>query len=121
MTTPPDPKQPSPTPQPFPPLEVPPDVDANYSNLVRISHSVAEIVLDFARILPYQGSMPGQGAPRVTARILMSPIGAKLFYKALGDNLARYEATFGAITLPGDSSLATDLFKQIHPPEPPKE
>ena len=121
MTKPPDPNQPQPTPQSFPPLEVPPDVDANYSNLVRISHSVAEIVLDFARLLPYQGGTPGQGMPRVTARILMSPIGAKLFYKALGDNLARYETTFGPITLPGDSSLAADLFKQIHPPEPPKE
>lgn len=117
----PDPKQAPPAPQPLPPLDVPVDVEANYSNLVRISHSVAEIVLDFARLLPYQGSIPGQATPRVTARILMSPIGAKLFYKALGDNLARYEATFGAITLPGDSSLATDLFKQIHPPEPPKE
>jgi hypothetical protein len=51
----------------------------------------------------------------------MSPIGAKLFYHALGENLARYEANFGEINLPGGNSLATDLFKPTHPPEPPKE
>jgi hypothetical protein len=45
---------------------------------------------------------------------------AKLFLNALKENLARYEATFGEIRLPGDNSLASDLFKQIRPPEPPK-
>jgi hypothetical protein len=50
---------------------------------------------------------------------LMSPIGAKLFYRALGDNLQRYESVFGEIRLPGDSNLASTLFKGIHPPEKP--
>lgn len=49
----------------------------------------------------------------------MSPIGAKLFYRALGDNLQRYESVFGEIRLPGDNNLANTLFKGIHPPEKP--
>jgi len=50
---------------------------------------------------------------------LMSPIAAKLFLRALTENIARYETVFGEIHLPGNSSLATDLFRNIHPPEPP--
>jgi len=82
-----------------------------YSNLVRISHTPAEFVLDFARLLP------GSAAARVVARLLMSPVGAKLFYRALGENLARYEAAFGEITLPGGPSLAENLFRPAQPPE----
>jgi hypothetical protein len=50
----------------------------------------------------------------------MSPVGAKLLHRALGENLARYEANFGEIRMPGDSRLADDLFKGIHPPKPPE-
>ena len=95
----------------IPNLELPSDLEAIYSNMVRISHSPAELVLDFARILP------GSPGARVYARLVMSPIGAKLFYRALGENLARYEASFGEIPLPGDASLADNLFGQIHPPK----
>lgn len=95
------------------PIEVPEDITIQYSNLVRISHSPSDLVMDFGHLLP------GQKA-KVVARIVMSPIGAKLFLKALTENLARYETTFGEIRLPGDPSLANDLFKQIRPPETPK-
>lgn len=93
-------------------LELPEDLEAIYANLVRISHSPAELVFDFACMLP------GKPEAEVISRILMSPVGAKMFYKALGSNLARYEASFGAITLPGSSaSLAQDLFRHIQPPD----
>jgi hypothetical protein len=95
------------------PLEVPEEINIQYSNLVRISHSPSDLVMDFGHVLP------GQKA-KLVSRIVMSPIGAKLFMKALTENLARYESTFGEIRLPGDASLANDLFKQIRPPEPPK-
>lgn len=98
----------------IPPMDVPDDLQPIYSNLVRISHSPSEIVLDFSRVLP------GQLNLHVLARILMTPIGAKLLFRALGDNLARYEAAYGEIKMPGDTGLANDLFGQIHPPEPPK-
>ena len=106
MTTPPVRQPPA-----APVIEVPPGMEPAYSNLVRISHSPAELVFDFARLLP------GQTAAQVVARLLMSPMGAKLLYRALGENLARYEAAFGEIPVPRDASLADDLF---HPPRPPE-
>jgi hypothetical protein len=48
----------------------------------------------------------------------MSPLGAKLLYRALAENLARYEAAFGEIKVPGESTLADHLF---HPPAPPEK
>jgi hypothetical protein len=91
-------------------LEVPADLQPVYANLARIAHSPSDIVLDFAHLLP------GESRARVGARILMSPLSAKLLYKALGDNLARYEAAFGEITVP-TSTLAEQLFKPIPPAE----
>jgi hypothetical protein len=96
-------------------LEIPPELEPIYANLARISHSPAEIIIDFARILP------GQPKTSVLARLLMSPIGIKMFYRALGENLSRYEANYGEIKLPGNSSLASNLFRKIAPPEPPSE
>ncbi len=96
-----------------PPLDLPSDLAVTYANLVRITHTPAELIFDFAQLLP------GPAGARVMARILMSPVGAKLFYRALGENLARYEAIFGEINLPRDSSLANDLFRSVHPPENP--
>ena len=98
----------------FPPMDVPEDLLPIYSNLVRITHSPSEIILDFSRMLP------GQISPHVLARILMSPIGAKLLLRALAENIARYESNFGEIRLPGESPLANDLFRQVKPPEPPE-
>lgn len=55
------------------------------------------------------------------ARILMTPLSAKLLLRALTENLARYEAAFGEINIPHGSTLADNLFKGLQPPEPPKE
>jgi len=99
-----------------PNLEAAPDQPVIYANLVRIAHSPADIVLDFAHLLP------GESKARVGARILMSPLSAKLLYRALGENLSRYEAAFGEITIPLNSSLAEHLFRPFqHPPENPPE
>lgn len=99
----------------FPPLEIPPELEEQYVNLVRISHTPSELVFDFARLLP--GSLPG----KVQSRIIMSPLGAKLFFRALAENLSKYETAFGEIQLPGSSSLAEHLFKPNNPPEPPEQ
>ena len=92
----------------LPVITIPPDLDAVYANLARITHSPSEFVFDFAQMLP------GMKEPGFKSRILLSPLSAKLIYKALGDNLAKYEATFGEIQVPGPS-LAETLFQQ--PPE----
>ncbi|MCD4671715.1 MAG: DUF3467 domain-containing protein, partial [Anaerolineaceae bacterium] len=54
---------------------------------------------------------------------LMSPVGAKMFYRALGTRLARYETAFGEIKMPGRDqfSLADELFRGVQPPEQPPE
>ena len=96
-------------------IEIPADLEATYANLARISHSPAEIIMDFACLLP------GEPKARVRARMLMSPVGAKMFLQALVENLARYETTFGEIKLPGSSSLANSLFRNIAPPETPED
>lgn len=98
----------------MPPMELPDELEPVYSNLARISHTPSELAVDFSRILPGQKKMP------VLVRVLLSPVGAKLLLRALAENIARYEAAFGEIRLPGDSGLANDLFKSVHPPEPPK-
>lgn len=94
-----------------PTMEMPPNLPVEYVNLVRIAHSPSELVFDFAHLLP------GTGSARISSRIIMSPIGAKLFHRALTENLARYEAAFGEIHLPGSSSLADDLFHPQNPDE----
>lgn len=97
---------------PFPPLEVPADFPIEYANLVRIAHSPSELVLDFAQLLP------GVSPARIQSRIVMSPLGAKLFLRALADNLGKYEAAYGEINIPSASTLADQLF---HPPQPPEK
>ena len=52
--------------------------------------------------------------------MVMSPLGAKLFYRALGENLKRFEKKFGEIPVPGETSLADHLFRSP-PEEPTKE
>jgi hypothetical protein len=86
-------------------LEVPAGMEALYSNQVLIAHTPSELVFNFAQMIP------GNTTAKVKAQVMMSPIGAKLLYRALGDNLAKYEANFGEIKLPGNSSLADHLFR----------
>jgi hypothetical protein len=98
------------------PIEIPPDLQPAYANLARIAHAPAEFVMDFARLLP------GDGKAIVTARVIMSPVALKLFAQAVNENLARYEATFGTVNMPGGgNSLADSLFRPPHPPEPTQD
>ena len=99
-------------------LDVSTDLQPVYANLVRIAHSPADMVFDFAHLLP------GENQAKVNARVIMSPLSAKLLYRALGENLARYEAAFGEISTPA-ATLADHLFKPFQqPPDgpiPPEE
>lgn len=96
-------------------MENPDGLNTVYSNLARISHSPADIVIDFAHMLP------GEQNAKVNARVLMTPLSAKLLLRALADNISRYEASFGEINVPVNSTLADSLFRPPNPPEPPKE
>ena len=101
------------TPQftPGPKLEIPDSLEVVYTNLARISHSPADIVIDFAHLLP------ADTKAIVKARVLMSPLSAKPLLRALTENLARYEAAFGEINVPVNTSLAEHLFRPHTPPE----
>ncbi len=119
MTTPsPEPAKPNANPQaapiPGPKIILPEGMDPVYANLARISHSPADIVIDFAHMLP------GETTAKIQSRVVMTPLSAKLLQRALAENIARYEAAFGEIKVPGNS-LAETLFRNLHPPEPPKE
>ena len=80
-------------------IELPQDLDATYANLTLISHSTSEIILDFARILP---NIP---KAKVHARIVMTPMNAKLLYQALGENLKKFEAKYGEIQTPAHNVI----------------
>jgi len=95
-----------------PSMELPENIPIEYTNLVRIAHSPMDLVFDFAQLLP------GGGA-RIRTRIVMSPLGAKLFQRALTENLAKFETAFGEIQVPGDTSLADFLFRSAPPTEKP--
>lgn len=62
-----------------------------YSNLAVITHSNAEFVVDFIRI------MPGVPKAKVKSRIILTPEHAKRLLLALQDNIHKYEAANGRI------------------------
>jgi hypothetical protein len=66
-----------------------------YSNLVLITHSPAEFIFDFARVLP------GKPKAKVYSRIIKAPQHAKSFLLALQDNVRKYEEQHGEIKLHG--------------------
>lgn len=73
-------------------IELTPEVAAgHYSNFTVISHSGNEFFLDFIAMAP---NMP---QAKVQSRIIMTPENVKNLLYALGENVQRYEATFGEI------------------------
>ena len=65
------------------------ELKGRYSNLLRITHTREEFILDFINVVPPQGV--------VTARIVASPGHLKRIIRALAKNLELYEENFGAI------------------------
>lgn len=74
------------------------EAEGIYSNLAIITHSPAEFVVDFTRVLP------GVPKAKVHARIIMTPQHAKLLLKALEDNIDKFEKRFGEIKIQGEPS-----------------
>ena len=62
-----------------------------YSNLMMIHHNVEEFTLNFVYIFP-NGT---QG--KLLSSMIVSPGHAKRIWRALGENISRYEAQFGTI------------------------
>ena len=89
-----------------------------YSNLAIITHSQAEFILDFVRILP------GVPKGKVKSRIIMTPQHVKRLLFALGDNMQKFESNFGEVDIEGNggnngfaalfqlSQIAEPIFQQ---------
>lgn len=69
------------------------EAEGIYSNLAIITHSPAEFIIDFTRVVP------GVPKAKVHSRIITTPQHAKMFLNALQDNIARYEEKFGEIKI----------------------
>jgi len=67
------------------------EATGTYSNLVLISHSASEFILDFLTV------MPGLTKAKVVKRMILSPDHAKRLTKALHDNIQKYESENGTI------------------------
>lgn len=67
-------------------------LQGKYSNLMQITHSKDEFVLDFFLASPPQGIL--------TSRVIMSPSHAKRMAQALQENIAKYERNFQKIKMP---------------------
>ena len=73
------------------PIKIPEDVlRGAYANQMVVRHSREEFVLDFINVVPPEGV--------VNARVIVSPGHLKRMIAALGENLARYEQRYGAVT-----------------------
>lgn len=72
-----------------------------YSNFVVVTHSAAEFIMDFTRILP------GVPKAKVHSRIIMAPPHAKAFMAALGENIQKFESKNGEIKNPGQSGYGS--------------
>jgi hypothetical protein len=73
-------------------IELSPELaEGIYSNMAIITHSPAEFVIDFTRILP------GIPKAKVHSRIIMTPQHAKSLMMALDENIKKFESQHGEI------------------------
>lgn len=67
------------------------EATGTYANLVMITHSASEFILDFIAV------MPGLPKAQVVKRMVLTPDHAKRLANALNDNVKRYESENGTI------------------------
>ncbi len=65
-----------------------------YSNLAMITHSNSEFIIDFIKM------MPGIPKAKVKSRIILTPQHAKRLFRALKDNVSKFESMHGTIDIP---------------------
>ena len=82
------------------------EAEGIYSNLAIISHSPAEFIIDFTRIVP------GVPKAQVYSRIITTPQHAKMLMKALMDNIDKFEVKCGEIKI---DSAPNQMFGFVPP------
>ncbi len=65
--------------------------EGQYSNMAIITHSNAEFIVDFVKM------MPGVPKGKVKSRIILTPEHTKRLYRALADNIRKFESIHGPI------------------------
>ena len=70
-----------------------------FSNLAMITHSNSEFIVDFIQLLP------GIPKAKVKSRIILTPQHAKMLYRALKDNIQKFESLNGNIAVPEGSDV----------------
>lgn len=68
------------------------EASGTYSNLVMITHSASEFILDFISV------MPGAPNAKVIKRMVLTPDHAKRLSDALAQNIQKYENEHGDIS-----------------------
>ena len=74
-----------------------------YVNFSIVTHSPAEFVMDYIRVLP------GMTKSKVKSRIIMAPMHAKTLMMALQDNIKKYEDKFGEIKITKSTNPGPEL------------
>lgn len=62
-----------------------------FSNVMLVTHSDTEFILDFAQ------NFPGMPQGEIAARVIVTPEHAKRILQALGENIQKYESAHGKI------------------------
>jgi hypothetical protein len=70
-----------------------------YSNLAIITHSHSEFIVDFIKM------MPGTPKAKVKSRVILTPQHAKRLFRALQDNITKFERLHGEIKVPEIENL----------------
>lgn len=94
-------------------IDLPKDLSAVYANVAFIRHTPAEMIIDFAQVLP--GTPRGQ----ILSRIIMSPMHAKMLQQALAQNIITFEQRYGEIRTP--PHLADQFFRFHQPGSEPDQ
>lgn len=68
--------------------------EGTYANLAMITHSHAEFIIDFIKM------MPGMPKAKVKSRVILTPQHAKRLLRALKENISKYESMHGVIETP---------------------
>lgn len=68
------------------------EVTGTYSNLVMITHSSSEFILDFIAV------MPGSPKAQVVKRMVLTPEHTKRLTNALAENVQKFEEEHGEIS-----------------------
>jgi hypothetical protein len=79
-----------------------------YANLVGVWHTPHEFAIDFAVIQPFAGGPPGSMQAMVVSRVRIPPTIVFDLLRAINENLAQYEDTFGEIRPPGEQEPGGD-------------